>query len=64
MNNIEQAWQRAIWLLPCWCQYPGGTAVLDCCYPGTYPYAAENHQEKNARALVEKKAATMLLMSS
>ncbi len=26
-----------------------------------YPYAAENHQEKNARALVEKKAAEMVI---
>lgn len=26
-----------------------------------YPYAAENHQEKNARALVEKNAAEMLI---
>lgn len=26
-----------------------------------YPYAAENHQEKNARALVEKKAAEMII---
>ncbi|HHW62077.1 MAG TPA: undecaprenyldiphospho-muramoylpentapeptide beta-N-acetylglucosaminyltransferase [Syntrophomonadaceae bacterium] len=26
-----------------------------------YPYAAENHQEKNARALVEKNAAAMLI---
>ncbi|TCS80862.1 undecaprenyldiphospho-muramoylpentapeptide beta-N-acetylglucosaminyltransferase [Pectinatus cerevisiiphilus] len=28
-----------------------------------YPYAAENHQEFNARALVEKKAAVMILNS-
>lgn len=26
-----------------------------------YPYAAENHQEKNARALIEKKAAEMVI---
>jgi UDP-N-acetylglucosamine--N-acetylmuramyl-(pentapeptide) pyrophosphoryl-undecaprenol N-acetylglucosamine transferase len=26
-----------------------------------YPYAADNHQEKNARALMEKKAATMVI---
>ncbi len=26
-----------------------------------YPYAAENHQEKNARALVDKKAALMII---
>jgi len=26
-----------------------------------YPYAAENHQEKNARALVEKNAAAMVI---
>jgi UDP-N-acetylglucosamine--N-acetylmuramyl-(pentapeptide) pyrophosphoryl-undecaprenol N-acetylglucosamine transferase len=26
-----------------------------------YPYAADNHQEKNARALVEKKAAEMII---
>jgi len=26
-----------------------------------YPYAAENHQEMNARALLQKKAATMVI---
>ncbi len=26
-----------------------------------YPYAAENHQEKNARALMEKKAVDMVI---
>jgi len=63
MDNIEQA-MAAAHLAVC---RAGASTLAELAVLGLpavlipYPYAAENHQEKNARALVEKKAATMVI---
>lgn len=63
MNNIEQA-MGASHLAVC---RAGASTLAELAVLGLpailvpYPYAAENHQEKNARALVDKKAATMVI---
>lgn len=63
MYNIEEAMAvadlaicRAGASTVCELQVLGLPAILV-----PYPYAAENHQEKNARALVDKKAAIMII---
>lgn len=63
MNNIEQA-MAASHLAVC---RAGASTLAELAVLGLpailvpYPYAADNHQEKNARALMEKKAATMVI---
>ncbi|NLU47794.1 MAG: undecaprenyldiphospho-muramoylpentapeptide beta-N-acetylglucosaminyltransferase [Syntrophomonadaceae bacterium] len=63
MNNIEQA-MAAAHLAVC---RAGASTLAELAILGLpailvpYPYAAENHQEKNARALVEKNAEAMVI---
>lgn len=63
MNNIEQA-MAAAHLAIC---RAGASTLAELAVLGLpailvpYPYAAENHQEKNARALMGKKAVTMVI---
>lgn len=63
MNNIEQA-MSAAHLAVC---RAGASTLAELAVIGLpailvpYPYAAENHQEKNARALVGKKAVEMVI---
>ena len=63
MNNIEQA-MAASHLAVC---RAGASTLAELSVLGLpailvpYPYAADNHQEKNARALMEKKAVTMVI---
>jgi UDP-N-acetylglucosamine--N-acetylmuramyl-(pentapeptide) pyrophosphoryl-undecaprenol N-acetylglucosamine transferase len=63
MHNIEDAMAAADLAL---CR-AGASTLSELAILGLpailvpYPYAAENHQEKNARALLQKKAATMVI---
>ncbi len=63
MHNIEDAMAAADLAI---CR-AGASTVSELAILGLpailvpYPYAAENHQEKNARALIEKKAAEMVI---
>ncbi len=63
MNNIEKA-MAASHLAVC---RAGASTLAELAVLGLpailvpYPYAADNHQEKNARALMEKKAVTMVI---